>query len=85
MPGTASGNNMIFAREAAKDMRRTSNINVHEYFVGNRKNIIKLLRLIESKLEKGKTIGIILGATYKNDATCDVNLYFNSCKDDEQL
>ena len=40
---------------------------------------INILNIIKDKLEKGKSIGIILGATKKFDAKYDINLYFNIC------
>ena len=41
--------------------------------------IIELLNIIKTKLEKGKSIAIILGATTIFDSSCDINLYFNIC------
>jgi hypothetical protein len=47
---------------------------------GSNNNIISLLEKIKDKLERGKSIGIILGATKRFDSTCDINLYFNVCE-----
>ena len=44
--------------------------------------IIKILELIETKLEKDKTIAFIIGPVYKFETYGDINLYFNNCKNE---
>ena len=44
--------------------------------------IIEILKLIETKLEKDKTIAFIIGPVYEFETYGDINLYFNNCKNE---
>ena len=70
-------NNPTLVQGSCGDPSFFSNLNTLN---GSNNSIISLLEKIKAKLERGKSIGIILGATKRFDSSCDINLYFNICE-----